>query len=352
MPRVPIRTIYEPRHAVGRASSLAAAVLLALAAAAACGGDESPVTSFIPLPAATPTPTATALAMLTPSPTAAPTPTPAATPTPTPSPSPTPTPAPTPTLALEPATAAQGEVALARLTGVTAERASLDLAGIRLAMVREGDIWWAVVGIGAFFRPGEYVVTAIWDGGRATAGLTVLAADFAREEIEVPPDSSALLLDPGRIEQERQLLAAAHAAFTPQRLWQGHFALPAQGPISDPFGIMRSINGGPYIPHSGTDIVADEGAPVAAANHGRVVLARPLYLFGSSVVIDHGGGVLSGYHHLSQIAVTEGQRVAKGEAIGAVGKTGLVTGPHLHWEVVVHGVRVDPAPWTLREVAP
>lgn len=246
----------------------------------------------------------------------------------------------------------QGQVVLARLTGADAEAVGLSLGGTQYAMAREGDTWWAVVGIGALFQPGEYAVTATWNGGSASVGVAVVAADFGREEIELPPETSELLLDPQRIQEERQVLAAAHATFTPRRLWQGLFVMPAQGLISNPFGLMRSINGGRYIPHSGTDIVADEGTSVVAANDGKVVLARELYLFGNSVVIDHGGGVLTGYHHLSRIDVAQGQTVAKGEAIGAVGETGLVTGPHLHWELVVHSVRVDPALWTLREVAP
>jgi murein DD-endopeptidase MepM/ murein hydrolase activator NlpD len=70
------------------------------------------------------------------------------------------------------------------------------------------------------------------------------------------------------------------------------------------------------------------------------------------VVIDHGSGVFSGYHHLAEIMVTEGQEVAQGDVIGTVGDTGLSTAPHLHWEVIVQGTRVDPMPWTQAEIAP
>lgn len=89
-----------------------------------------------------------------------------------------------------------------------------------------------------------------------------------------------------------------------------------------------------------------------AAARGRVVFAAPLPIRGNSVIIDHGLGVLSGYHHLSEIAVAVGQQVNAGDVIGRVGATGLATGPHLHWEVIVRGVTVDPLVWTEREFGP
>jgi murein DD-endopeptidase MepM/ murein hydrolase activator NlpD len=79
---------------------------------------------------------------------------------------------------------------------------------------------------------------------------------------------------------------------------------------------------------------------------GTVVLAEPLDVRGQSVIIDHGLGVFSGFWHLSRIDVTVGQKVGKEQVIGLVGNTGLSTGPHLHWEMRVLGVPVDPFQWT------
>ncbi len=81
---------------------------------------------------------------------------------------------------------------------------------------------------------------------------------------------------------------------------------------------------------------------MTASNSGRVALARQLAVRGNMVIIDHGGGVLSGYAHLSAFAVAEGQLVEKGQLIAYVGDSGLSTAPHLHWEISVHGVLVDP----------
>ena len=112
--------------------------------------------------------------------------------------------------------------------------------------------------------------------------------------------------------------------------------------LSGRFGEQRSFNGGPVGGHhGGTDYAADEGTPVIATSGGRVVVARQLAVRGNMVIIDHGGGVLSGYAHLSTFAVAEGQLVDAGQVIAFVGSTGLSTGAHLHWEMSVHGILVD-----------
>jgi murein DD-endopeptidase MepM/ murein hydrolase activator NlpD len=100
------------------------------------------------------------------------------------------------------------------------------------------------------------------------------------------------------------------------------------------------------------DIAADAGTPVPAAAAGRVVSVVRMPIRGLSVVIDHGGGVKSGYHHMEATSVVEGQEVAQGQIVGMVGSTGLSTGPHLHWEVIVWGINVDPMQWTMTDFEP
>jgi murein DD-endopeptidase MepM/ murein hydrolase activator NlpD len=113
------------------------------------------------------------------------------------------------------------------------------------------------------------------------------------------------------------------------------------------FGQRRSYAGGPVSSyHSGQDLGANSGAPVYAPAAGTVALAEALQVRGNAIIVDHGLGVLTGYWHLSEIDVVPGQSVARGEVIGRVGNTGLSTGPHLHWEIQVHGVPVDPLQWT------
>jgi murein DD-endopeptidase MepM/ murein hydrolase activator NlpD len=121
---------------------------------------------------------------------------------------------------------------------------------------------------------------------------------------------------------------------------------PAGGPYSGLYGIARSYNNGPVSSyHHGTDFLGDEGDPVYAAADGVVAFADHLDVRGNTIYIDHGAGLISGYHHLSAINVTAGETVSAGQLIGAIGATGLVTGPHLHWEVIIRGVEIDGKLW-------
>jgi murein DD-endopeptidase MepM/ murein hydrolase activator NlpD len=183
-----------------------------------------------------------------------------------------------------------------------------------------------------------------------TTNLRVTEANFPAEYINLPPGQSQLL-DPALVEAESRELQLRFERFTPEQLWRGLFILPTEGPVSSAFGTRRSYDGGPVSGnHQGVDIDAPEGTPVVAANDGVIVFAQRLSLRGNAIVMNHGLGVYTGYYHMSEIDVAEGQSVKKGQIIGKVGETGLATGPHLHWEVRVKGISVDPWEWTEREV--
>jgi murein DD-endopeptidase MepM/ murein hydrolase activator NlpD len=333
-----------------------AIVVLAMAIAIlACQNSESETAGMIAAPSPTTAPTATAAA---PSPTASRSATAAPTPSPTPTPEPTAEPAEAADSArveVLPDTVQQGETFTVSLqNGEHASDVSTDFAGVRYPMLWTGDIWWAVIGVAVDFMAGQHQIQVIEDGvvNLPIVVLTVVEAAFPEEFIQLAPEQAQLLTDPVAIEEERQLLASIYAVVTPAILWSGPFVLPAAGEIGDTFGMRRSFDGGSFSHHTGVDILAGEGASVVAANSGRVAYAGNLHLRGGSVIIDHGAGVFSGYHHLLQTQVTEGQDVAQGEVVGAVGGTGLTTGPHLHWEIIVHGVRVDPLHWTEAEIGP
>lgn len=240
--------------------------------------------------------------------------------------------------------------------GAEISAVTVTFAGRTYAAARDGGGWLAVIGVGQRVglteqqAPGVYPVQAtvsLDDGETLTLGgeVTVVAADFPVEAIALDP-STAALLDPVLTERELAVLRPVLDAFTPQRRWDGFFVRPATGPITDVFGSRRSFNGGPATgSHSGVDFGAEAGTPVVAAADGRVVFAGPLPVRGNAVYIDHGLGVFTGYDHLSRILVQPGQEVRAGEPIGAVGATGLVTGPHLHWEVAVGGYFVNGLLW-------
>jgi murein DD-endopeptidase MepM/ murein hydrolase activator NlpD len=141
------------------------------------------------------------------------------------------------------------------------------------------------------------------------------------------------------------------ALVTPERFWDGPFLRPTDGDVSTVYGVRRYYNGDfaeDYY-HRGVDYAASAGTPVIAPAAGRIALvgreADGFELHGNTVGIDHGQGVESIFLHLSRIDVEEGDFVEAGDVIGAVGSTGIATGPHLHWGLYVHGMAVDPVPW-------
>ena len=123
----------------------------------------------------------------------------------------------------------------------------------------------------------------------------------------------------------------------------GQLAWPVSGTITSPFGMRPNPFGGGMEFHQGLDIAAPTGTTVTAAASGQIISAGWYGGYGNYVLIDHGGGMSTGYGHLSQIFVSNGQSVQRGQAIGAVGSTGMSTGPHLHFEVRLAGKPTDPA---------
>ena len=207
--------------------------------------------------------------------------------------------------------------------------------------------WRGLVGIDLGVRPGTYpaAVEAISGPRRlqTTYSLKVLPKRFPVRALTVDP----ALVNPPREMEERIVREAAELQqlwlhSSADRLWSGPFVPPVPSTVASHFGARSSFNGQARSPHSGADFPSPTGAPIAAPNAGRVVLARDLYFSGNTVILDHGLGLFSLLAHLSVIAVHEGDSVATGQEIGKVGATGRVTGPHLHWGVRVGGARVDP----------
>lgn len=214
----------------------------------------------------------------------------------------------------------------------------------------ENGVYYGVIGAHVFTEPGLYMLelSAVDAEQRTTTistGIVVDEGSVRYERIDVPASRTDLLA-PEVLSAEQARLSAAVAVFSSVRQWDVTLQRPTVGTISSYFGTHRSYGGGPYTSyHSGTDFRAPAGAPVYASAAGTVVLAEPLAIHGNMVIVDHGWGVLTGYAHLSAMAVQVGQTVAAGELLGNVGNTGLSTGAHLHWEVWVGGVSVNGLQW-------
>ncbi|UPG92360.1 M23 family metallopeptidase [Luteibacter aegosomaticola] len=181
-------------------------------------------------------------------------------------------------------------------------------------------------------------------GGHSTR-VAVTPRDWPIERVEgVPPKT----VNPppeiaARIEREQALVVAARNRDDTREDFDHGFIWPVTGRISGRFGNQRIYNGDPKAPHSGMDIAVPEGTPVKAPAAGVITFAQPdLYLTGGTVLLDHGFGLSSNFLHLSRIDVKVGQHVQQGQVIGAAGKTGRATGPHVHWGFNWFGVRLDP----------
>lgn len=149
-----------------------------------------------------------------------------------------------------------------------------------------------------------------------------------------------------RREAELKQIDAARAIQSNSQGWQQRFMWPVTGRISGVFGSQRIYAGEPGAPHSGVDVARSTGTPIMAPADGVVILAAPapFTLEGNLLMIDHGMGLNSAFLHLSRIDVKVGDRIARGQPIGAIGATGRATGPHLHWSMKWQDERIDPAP--------
>jgi murein DD-endopeptidase MepM/ murein hydrolase activator NlpD len=266
--------------------------------------------------------------------------------TPTMEPGASPTPLVPPELVLSTLEVYQAGAVLVSVTG-DISGGSATFLGRDFTLSQGAQSMYAFVGVAAEDPVGPQalkVAVTLKNGSRATleATIGVLATEWTVDSLDFTEDQTTQLLDPKVVADELALITAVYSEVSPEKLWDAAWQLPVTGAVTARYGEQRSINGGPLSEHhGGTDLGAEEGTPVLATNGGRVVLARQLKVRGNMIIIDHGGGVFSGYGHLSAIHVREGQAVAAGEEIGAVGNTGLSTGAHLHWEMASQGVFLD-----------
>lgn len=216
----------------------------------------------------------------------------------------------------------------------------------RVMVVKDERGWTAVVGIPLDSKPGDYVLK-VDDAHASEHQITFAVKDKAyetqritiKDQRKVEPNAQDLK----RIRRESHIMQTAFAGWRDEPDVNLHFDLPAQGPLSSPFGLRRIFNGLPRNPHSGLDIAAPAGAPIHAPAAGRVAAVGHYFFNGNTVLIDHGQGLVTMYCHMSKILVKKGQKLARGEVIGYVGHTGRATGPHVHWSVSLNNARVDPS---------
>ena len=184
------------------------------------------------------------------------------------------------------------------------------------------------------------------DGTRETRVIAPIARQYELQAINgvpekfVSPSPDQLV----RIKREGDTIVQARTRDTAQTFFDGGFDWPIAGIITSLFGSRRVLNGVPKSPHLGVDIAAPEGTPIHAPADAIVSLVGPdFYYDGNLTLLDHGHGVSTCYVHQQKILVKEGDRVRRGDVIGAIGQTGRATGPNLHWGLNLFQLKLDPS---------
>ncbi len=212
----------------------------------------------------------------------------------------------------------------------------------------------ALQGVNAMLDPGVYPLlmeATLPDGSKQSFEQMILvtSGNYASEDI---PLNDPSFIDPAITDPELKNVTALITPATPTRYWDGTFAAPSvySDCFTSVYGTRRTykiIGTDEQIPgfHTGLDFCGGEGLQITAPAPGKVVFAAPLTVRGNATIIDHGWGVYSGIYHQSQIMVNVGDTVTQGQVIGLVGGTGRVTGAHLHWDLWVNGIQVNPMNW-------
>jgi murein DD-endopeptidase MepM/ murein hydrolase activator NlpD len=261
---------------------------------------------------------------------------------------------------LQPPQVGIGETMSIRAKAPNASAVVVEFRGASYRMLPgdPGD-FWVVVGVPLDAPTGP---DSLKSSTRDASQNVILSSDSAYQVVTVQrpvdylelTDEEAAVTTPEAYAQEGVLRGLQFAQFdTGAPRWSELFLRPVNGEITTYFGQGRSINGGPVGAfHPGVDLANDEGTPVQVAAPGRVAWTGPMPIRGNSVIVDHGVGAKTGYHHLAAIQVDVGQQLERGSAVGLVGHTGLATGPHLHWELTLWGVNVDPMTWLTTSFGP
>jgi murein DD-endopeptidase MepM/ murein hydrolase activator NlpD len=239
--------------------------------------------------------------------------------------------------------AVPGGVKILRLDAPGDSMPYVDAEGHRALVVQDGNGWIAVIGIPLSAPLAPRVVIVRSGDGRQELQFSIGDKHYASQSLKVAPGQVNLSrADLERVDREKLIIDRDLSRWSDAQPEMLRMAQPVPGVRSSSFGMRRIFNGESRNPHSGMDIAAPIGTPVKAPLAGTVIDTGNYFFNGNTVFIDHGRGMISMYCHLSAIAVKPGQRVAVGTTLGAVGMTGRVTGPHLHWGLILNRAWVDP----------
>ncbi|MEQ1773311.1 MAG: peptidoglycan DD-metalloendopeptidase family protein [Burkholderiales bacterium] len=241
-----------------------------------------------------------------------------------------------------------GGVAVVKIAEADAQVSAVLFNGKRVLALRQAAGWFALVGLPLDTQPGKQTLQI--KAGDGAPGLAydatfdVKAKNYPTQHLKI----SSRFIQPTaedlkRIEREQLTIERAKNYWSGETPANFRLDIPATGRLSARFGLRRVLNGQEGSPHAGLDVAVGTGTPLRAAAAGRVIATGDYFYSGKSVFVDHGQGFITLYIHMSRIDVKENDGVERGTALGLSGATGRVTGPHLHWAVLLNGVYVDPA---------
>jgi murein DD-endopeptidase MepM/ murein hydrolase activator NlpD len=242
------------------------------------------------------------------------------------------------------ALAVPGGIAIITL-GEATQKPESHYQGKRVLVTRHNGEWLALVGLSLDAKPGTHTLRTFIDGKSGSRTFTVQDKKYEEQHITL---QNKRMVDPNpddlkRIRDDQARSRAAFAHWDEGREAELAFATPVSGRLSGSFGKRRFFNEQPRKPHSGLDIAAPTGALIIAPAAGTVIETGNYFFNGNTVFIDHGEGLITMFCHMDRIDVKVGQPLQRGDTVGAVGMTGRVTGPHLHWTISLNDNRIDPS---------
>lgn len=212
--------------------------------------------------------------------------------------------------------------------------------------------WLALVGIPLSAKVGEHQITIKSNSKTWQKTFTITDKEYPAQRLTIKKKRMVTGFtadDLKKINADKKIMAKAKKTWTKQGI-DTDFIAPVDGRLSSLFGLKRFFNDIPKRPHNGLDIAAPTGTPILAPASAKVIDVGNFYFNGNTVFLDHGQGLLSAYLHMNEITVKPGQLIKQGQALGTVGETGRVTGPHLHWIVYLNKVPVDPALFISKDI--
>ena len=234
-----------------------------------------------------------------------------------------------------------GGIAIVEVGSIDTVAPEVTLDDKPLLVMQRSGLWVAVAGVALDTTPGTIRISV----NGVESDVDISGHDYREQRITVE-NQSFVEQTPEQLERifaERKIIDAVLTSFTKTPVDGLSLEAPVPGTQSDSFGYRRFFNDQPRSPHKGMDISAGSGQTIVAPRAGTIAATGNYFFNGNTVLLDHGQGFITMYCHLSDIGVEEGQPVATGDVLGAVGATGRVTGPHLHFGTYLNGTAVDPA---------